>query len=494
LCFRVDIYLAKGFENKASSMIKLRCSYQNYEWGKQGPASRVFTLISNIHPEKALPRDQPYAELWMGTHAKGPSTIDSDDQQPLANWLAEHPDLAGESLIPLIDHDHNILNLPFLFKVLSVNKALSIQVHPHSNEAGMLHKADPKNYPDPNHKPEMAIALTPFELLCSFRPLAEISKNFQDIPELVELCHCSNVEKFQEQFKSGVSTDMLKNSLKACFAALMNQSSDSVQKQFDRLMERVSSVFCAVLTYIAVEFVFQAKGSLMNNAEAVLGTVSVSLLSRLSSSYPGDVGCWAPFFFNHFTLQPGEAVFLGPGEPHAYLYGDCIECMACSDNTVRAGLTPKFKDIQTLCNMLTYRSVEVDKVKLIGKVDSQDSFLTVYDPPVKEFCVHKIEVKHIGEYNLLSLTVCSILLVVEGQASLASDKLASGFAALVPANLNVTLSVLQSPIIIRMTTAEAEDDCRLRPKGGKYGAPLLGREPCQAKFWNWKKMVSINFI
>ncbi|KAL1285227.1 Mannose-6-phosphate isomerase [Trichinella pseudospiralis] len=424
----VDIYLAKGFENKASSMIKLRCSYQNYEWGKQGPASRVFTLISNIHPEKALPRDQPYAELWMGTHAKGPSTIDSDDQQPLANWLAEHPDLAGESLIPLIDHDHNILNLPFLFKVLSVNKALSIQVHPHSNEAGMLHKADPKNYPDPNHKPEMAIALTPFELLCSFRPLAEISKNFQDIPELVELCHCSNVEKFQEQFKSGVSTDMLKNSLKACFAALMNQSSDSVQKQFDRLMER-------------------AKGSLMNNAEAVLGTVSVSLLSRLSSSYPGDVGCWAPFFFNHFTLQPGEAVFLGPGEPHAYLYGDCIECMACSDNTVRAGLTPKFKDIQTLCNMLTYRSVEVDKVKLIGKIDSQDSFLTVYDPPVKEFCVHKIEVKHIGEYNLLSLTVCSILLVVEGQASLASDKLASGFAALVPANLNVTLSVLQSPFI-----------------------------------------------
>ncbi|KRY13503.1 Mannose-6-phosphate isomerase [Trichinella patagoniensis] len=361
---------------QASSMIKLRCSYQNYEWGKQGPASRVFTLISSIHPEKALPRDQPYAELWMGTHAKGPSTIDSGDQQPLANWLAEHPDLAGESLIPLIDHDHNVLNLPFLFKVLSVNKALSIQVHPHSNEAKLLHEADPKNYPDPNHKPEMAIALTSFELLCN-------------IPELVELCHYSNVEKFQEQFRCGVCTDMLKNSLKACFTALMNQSSDSVQKQFDRLMER-------------------AKGLLLNNAEAVLGTVSISLLTRLSSSYPGDVGCWAPFFFNHFTLQPGEA---------------------------------------TLCNMLTYRSVEVEKVKLIGKVDSEDLFLTIYDPPVKEFCVHKIEVKHIGEYNLLSLTVCSILLVLEGQASFASGKLTSGFAALVPANLNITLSVLQSPFI-----------------------------------------------
>lgn len=40
--------------------------------------------------------------------------------------------------------------------------------------------------------------------------------------------------------------------------------------------------------------------------------------------------------------------------PHAYLKGDCVECMACSDNTVRAGLTPKFIDVSTLCEMLSY--------------------------------------------------------------------------------------------------------------------------------------------
>ena len=51
----------------------------------------------------------------------------------------------------------------------------------------------------------------------------------------------------------------------------------------------------------------------------------------------------------------GEAMFLGPNLPHAYLSGDCIECMACSDNVVRAGLTPKLIDVPTLCEMLIYQ-------------------------------------------------------------------------------------------------------------------------------------------
>jgi mannose-6-phosphate isomerase len=63
---------------------------------------------------------------------------------------------------------------------------------------------------------------------------------------------------------------------------------------------------------------------------------------------------------NHITLQPGEGVFLAANEPHAYLSGDCVECMACSDNVVRAGLTPKFKDKVTLVDMLTYTSGPVD--------------------------------------------------------------------------------------------------------------------------------------
>ena len=76
--------------------------------------------------------------------------------------------------------------------------------------------------------------------------------------------------------------------------------------------------------------------------------------------YQEDVGVLAALFFNYVKLSPGEALYIGANEPHAYLSGECIECMATSDNVVRAGLTPKYKDIQTLRSMLTYKHVSVD--------------------------------------------------------------------------------------------------------------------------------------
>jgi mannose-6-phosphate isomerase len=79
------------------------------------------------------------------------------------------------------------------------------------------------------------------------------------------------------------------------------------------------------------------------------------LLLTLSDQYPGDVGVFAPLILNCITLQPFESFFVEPNVPHAYLHGDCIECMALSDNVVRAGLTPKHKDIEILKNMLSYR-------------------------------------------------------------------------------------------------------------------------------------------
>jgi len=81
------------------------------------------------------------------------------------------------------------------------------------------------------------------------------------------------------------------------------------------------------------------------------------LVLRLERQYPSDVGVIAAFFLNLVKLNPGEALFLGANEPHAYLSGECVECMATSDNVVRAGLTPKHRDVQTLCSMLTYKQV-----------------------------------------------------------------------------------------------------------------------------------------
>lgn len=76
---------------------------------------------------------------------------------------------------------------------------------------------------------------------------------------------------------------------------------------------------------------------------------------RLHRDFPFDIGVFAPYWLNYVTLRPGESFFMAPNEPHAYLKGDCVECMACSDNVVRAGLTNKYKDVDTLCSMLTYK-------------------------------------------------------------------------------------------------------------------------------------------
>ena len=81
----------------------------------------------------------------------------------------------------------------------------------------------------------------------------------------------------------------------------------------------------------------------------------LQLMSRLNSDYPNDRGVLCPLLLNCLRLAPGEAFFMGPNEPHAYISGDIVECMALSDNTVRAGLTPKFKDVDTLCSMLHYK-------------------------------------------------------------------------------------------------------------------------------------------
>ena len=69
---------------------------------------------------------------------------------------------------------------------------------------------------------------------------------------------------------------------------------------------------------------------------------------------------------------------------------DCIECMACSDNVVRAGLTPKYIDVDTLCKMLTYNCEEADRKRFQPIV--VDSHTQLFSPPVPDFAVARIQV------------------------------------------------------------------------------------------------------
>lgn len=67
-------------------------------------------------------------------------------------------------------------------------------------------------------------------------------------------------------------------------------------------------------------------------------------------------------------------MFLRANLPHAYLSGDCVECMACSDNVVRAGLTPKFMDVPTLCSMLDYTPKSATANKFTAERSVQGHF------------------------------------------------------------------------------------------------------------------------
>lgn len=117
---------------------------KNYDWGKLGESSEVVKLAQQHDTSFVVDHDKPYAELWMGDHVSGPSKVKSTNEN-LGEFIQKDvtSNIGGQS------------KLPFLFKVLSIRKALSIQVHPNKEEAENLHRLYPDIYKDPNHKPEV---------------------------------------------------------------------------------------------------------------------------------------------------------------------------------------------------------------------------------------------------------------------------------------------------------------------------------------------------
>lgn len=106
------------------SIMELRCALQQYEWGKLGETSEAALLSKAANPNFEIISHKPYAELWMGTHPNGPSYL-SMTGESLEEWIQKNPQTLGDRVLKVFG-----IQLPFLFKVLSVNKALSIQAHP----------------------------------------------------------------------------------------------------------------------------------------------------------------------------------------------------------------------------------------------------------------------------------------------------------------------------------------------------------------------------
>ena len=367
--------------------VSLQCCVQTYAWGRQGSQSTVAKLAQN-NPEFRLNEETTYAEYWMGTHKKGPSTIsnsDKENQITLEEWIKDHPCALGEGVLKRFEG-----LLPFLFKVLSVNKGLSIQAHPTKELAAQLHNGKPENYPDDNHKPEMAIALTTFEGLCGFRPYHEVCTYLETIPELKTVVGLEESSSFISACKGSKDEHVRRPFFKKCFISLMTRDTNIVKESLSALVDRLIK---------------------NNNSRAEIR----DLLLRLNSQFPGDVGCFCIYFMNHIILKPGQAMFLAPNLPHAYLDGDCIECMACSDNTVRAGLTPKFRDVETLCDMLNYSPGSKEDNIFKCKRDPSCPYVDVYDPPVPDFAVRKILIPcEEVRLTLKPLDGPSIIIVMEG--------------------------------------------------------------------------------
>lgn len=372
-------------------LIRLQCGVNSYDWGKIGSESAAAKFAAATPSDFSIEEEKPYAELWMGTHPSNPSK-DLNTQRTLLDLVQDNQALLSQEISEKFGN-----KLPFLFKVLSVGKALSIQAHPHKELAEELHKRDSKNYPDDNHKPEMTIAITDFDGLCGFRPLAEIAHFLKNIPSLRGLVGDEEASAFESAVKGQeTSSDdeaqkQNKRALQKVFSALMNAKPEAVTSAAKALVDAAEKEGDAF-----------AAGGLPSTSGATLS----ALVKRLYSQFPDDIGSFVFFFLNYVTLSPGEAMFLKADDIHAYLSGDIIECMAASDNVVRAGFTPKFKDVPTLVDMLTYSYAPIAEQKMAPEdyayvtlnsiAYSSASHARLYDPPIEEFSVVATDLRRKG--------------------------------------------------------------------------------------------------
>ncbi len=311
---------------------RLENPVQRYAWGSVDGISETLGIPN--------PGGGPLAEIWMGAHPSAPSTVVvGGERMGLDELVRRSP---AETLCAKVV-DELGRTLPFLFKVLSAGTPLSIQAHPSKRKAqlgyeredlgGIPVDASERNYRDPNHKPEMAVALTHFELICGFRPVAEILENMRLV------------------------------------------APGEFERALDRLERDPSRVELSVFFYSLISADEQARAGLLSTASKRIADAldsgeapegregSLRWVLRLMDIFPGDVGAIIPLLLNHVVLEPGEATFIAPGELHAHLTGTCLEIMANSDNVIRGALTRKFVDLPELVSVLSFNPERIPPVR-----------------------------------------------------------------------------------------------------------------------------------
>jgi mannose-6-phosphate isomerase len=144
--------------------------------------------------------------------------------------------------------------------------------------------------------------------------------------------------------------------------------------------------------------------------------------------FPRDVGLVLILLLNYVRLEPGEAIFLGAGNVHAYLRGTGIEVMANSDNVLRCGLTPKHIDVPELLRITDFSELADPRWDSVGGR---------FDVPVPDFSLTRLDV---DEPTGLDAGGPCIVLVISGDVSVDDLRIAPGHAAFVPAAHRTTVS------------------------------------------------------
>lgn len=326
------------------------------------------------------PTGSPAAELWLGAHSSAPSLARSADQIP-ATWSDFHVASAsgsindGASLIELIRSDPAFMlgdlvesaygpRLPYLLKILAADQPLSLQVHPkphiarrgfqRENALGLPVGSLERNYKDDQHKPEMILALTPFEGLSGFRRPRRTLELLENI--------------------AGETAARMREALAKTPNAL------GVQEAFSVALE-LRDTQCAAELAEANESIEKIVGERRALGLRVWRGHQTAL--ELFARYPQDPGALVSLMLNRFSLQPGEAVFLEAGQVHAYLEGLGVEIMASSDNVLRAGLTPKKVDVPELIECTDFMPAPPSRPALRAGTGG----LTEYRPGVSEFAL-----------------------------------------------------------------------------------------------------------
>jgi mannose-6-phosphate isomerase len=375
----------------------LRNPIRDYAWGSRSALAEL--------TGRPAPAPTPEAELWMGAHPAAPSEVRADSGWvSLPDWIRRDP----EAVLGVETARRFGGELPFLFKVLAPERALSIQTHPDAeraragfereNAAG-LELGDPKrSYRDPNPKPELICALTRFRLLCGFRRAEEILRGFLAL-------RLSSLEPLIAELRGAPEG----GGLERFFRALMTRDDEERR----RLAEEVAEA--------------ATRGE---QDRLVCGWVQ-----ELAHQHPGDVGVLAPLLLNPIELGPGQALYLPAGELHSYLGGVGVELMANSDNVLRGGLTTKHVDVTELLDTLSFREGLPPLLEPRAVAEAE----RVYDTPAHEFSLSVLRSSRAAPVSVDTGGSVEILLctegeaVVRGRAHREATPLPRGAAALVPA-------------------------------------------------------------